>query len=107
DIQREFNQEPQVVITYPLLVGMDGIEKMSKSLSNYIGITEEKDIMFAKIMSISDDIMFDYFRLVSTFDISEIEKIEKEVNDLNEYLGLLNQFPILLFCSFLYILYVL
>ncbi len=81
DIQREFNQEPQVVITCPLLVGMDGIEKMSKSLGNYIGITEEKDIMFAKIMSISDDIMFDYFRLVSTFDISEIEKIEKEVNE--------------------------
>jgi len=81
DIQREFNQEPQVVITYPLLVGMDGIEKMSKSLGNYIGITDEKDIMFAKIMSISDDIMFDYFRLISTFDITEIEKMEKEVNE--------------------------
>jgi len=80
DIQREFNQEPQVVITYPLLVGMDGIEKMSKSLGNYIGIIEDKDIMFAKIMSISDDIMFDYFKLVSTFNINKIEKMEEEVN---------------------------
>jgi len=81
DIQREYNQDPQVVITCPLLVGTDGIEKMSKSLENYIGITEEKDIMFAKIMSISDDVMFDYFKLVSSFNYLEIEKFEKEVSE--------------------------
>lgn len=80
DIQREFNQEPQVIITFPLLVGTDGIEKMSKSLGNYIGITEEKDIMFAKIMSISDDVMFDYFKLISNFTYSKIEELERNVS---------------------------
>ncbi len=81
DIQREFNQEPQVIITFPLLVGTDGIEKMSKSLGNYIGITEEKDIMFAKIMSISDDVMFDYFKLISNFTYSKIEELERNVSE--------------------------
>lgn len=81
DMQREFNQEPQVIITFPLLVGTDGIEKMSKSLGNYIGITEEKDIMFAKIMSISDDVMFDYFKLISNFPYSKIEELERNVSE--------------------------
>ena len=81
DMQREFNQEPQVIITFPLLVGTDGIEKMSKSLGNYIGITEEKDIMFAKIMSISDDVMFDYFKLISNFTYSKIEELERNVSE--------------------------
>jgi tyrosyl-tRNA synthetase len=81
DIQREFNQEPQVIITFPLLVGTDGIEKMSKSLGNYIGITEKKDIMFAKIMSISDDVMFDYFKLISDFPYSKIEELERNVSE--------------------------
>ncbi len=81
DIQREFNQEPQVIITFPLLVGTDGFEKMSKSLGNYIGITEEKDVMFAKIMSISDDVMFDYFKLISNFPYSKIEELERNVSE--------------------------
>ncbi len=81
DMQREFNQEPQVIITFPLLVGTDGIEKMSKSLGNYIGITEEKDIMFAKIMSISDDVMFDYFKLILNFTYSKIEELERNVSE--------------------------
>jgi len=74
-LQEIFGQEPQVIITMPLLVGLDGKEKMSKSKNNYIGITEEPNSMFGKIMSISDSLMFEYFRLLTDFDISIIKNM--------------------------------
>jgi len=75
-IQKEYGQEPQVVITMPLLEGLDGIQKMSKSLGNYIGITEPPQDMFGKLMSISDDLMFRYFELLSSLDLDEIKGLK-------------------------------
>ncbi len=73
EIQREFKQEPQIVITMPLLEGLDGVEKMSKSLGNYVGITESPNEIFGKIMSISDSLMFRYYELLTDIPLSEIE----------------------------------
>jgi tyrosyl-tRNA synthetase len=72
-LQETYGQEPQVVITVPILEGLDGIQKMSKSLGNYIGITDAPDDMFGKIMSVSDDLMWRYFELLSTRDLAEIQ----------------------------------
>jgi tyrosyl-tRNA synthetase len=77
DIQKAYDQKPQVVITMPILVGLDGKEKMSKSKGNYIGVTDEPNDMFGKIMSISDDMMENYFTLLT--DLSS-EKIAELVN---------------------------
>jgi len=79
ELQKELNQKPQVAITMPLLVGTDGIEKMSKSLGNYIGIYESPDEIFGKIMSIPDDIMIDYFRLLTRLESGEVKKIEDDI----------------------------
>lgn len=79
DLQKQYGQEQQVVITMPLLEGLDGVQKMSKSLGNYIGITEAPDEMFGKIMSISDDLMWRYFELLSFRPIEEIEQWKSEV----------------------------
>lgn len=73
-LQESLGQEPQVVITMPLLVGLDGVNKMSKSLDNYIGITEQAPQMFGKIMSISDETMWEYFRLLTDIDLNEVKK---------------------------------
>ncbi|OGD37683.1 MAG: tyrosine--tRNA ligase [Candidatus Aminicenantes bacterium RBG_19FT_COMBO_58_17] len=78
DIQREFRQEPQVVMTTPLLEGLDGVEKMSKSLGNYIGITEPAKEIFGKIMSISDPLMFRYYELLTDVPVSQIETWKSE-----------------------------
>src|SRR4029077_19430197 len=67
DIQREYGQESQVALTMPILVSTDGERKMSKSLGNYVGITEAPSEMFGKIMSISDDLMWSYYELVTDF----------------------------------------
>ncbi|MCD6199260.1 MAG: tyrosine--tRNA ligase [Deltaproteobacteria bacterium] len=75
-IQKEYGQEPQVVITTPLLEGLDGVQKMSKSLGNYIGITEPPRDMFGKLMSVSDDLMFRYFELLSSLDLDEIKGLK-------------------------------
>ncbi|EGV19885.1 tyrosine--tRNA ligase [Thiocapsa marina] len=72
-LQETYGQEPQVVITVPILEGLDGIQKMSKSLGNYIGITDAPEDMFGKIMSVSDDLMWRYFELLSTRDLAEIQ----------------------------------
>jgi tyrosyl-tRNA synthetase len=72
-IQKEYGQEPQVVLTMPLLEGLDGVQKMSKSLDNYIGITEPPQDMFGKLMSISDDLMFRYLELLSSLELEEIK----------------------------------
>ncbi|NNE65726.1 MAG: tyrosine--tRNA ligase [Pyrinomonadaceae bacterium] len=75
-LQREYGQEPQVVITTALLEGTDGVEKMSKSLNNYIGIDEAPGEMFGKVMSISDELMWRYFTLVTEFTKPEIEEMK-------------------------------
>ncbi|MCM8796158.1 MAG: tyrosine--tRNA ligase, partial [Candidatus Omnitrophica bacterium] len=75
ELQKAFNQEPQVVITMPLLEGTDGIQKMSKSYGNYIGITEPPQEMFGKIMSISDTLMLKYYELLTDEDLSKIKKM--------------------------------
>lgn len=74
-LQREYGQEPQVAFTMPILVGLDGAQKMSKSLGNYIGITEPASEIYGKTMSVSDEVMPDYFRLATTMPASEINKI--------------------------------
>jgi tyrosyl-tRNA synthetase len=73
EIQREFGQEPQVVITMPLLEGLDGVEKMSKSLGNYVGITEPAKQIFGKVMSISDPLMYRYYELLTDVPLDQIE----------------------------------
>ena len=75
-IQKEYGQEPQVVLTMPLLEGLDGVQKMSKSLDNYVGITEPPQDMFGKLMSVSDDLMFRYFELLSSLDLDEIKGLK-------------------------------
>ena len=79
ELQRAFDQEPQVCITLPILEGLDGTNKMSKSLDNYVGINEDPDEMFGKIMSISDDLMWRWFELLSFRPINEVNKLKKEV----------------------------
>jgi len=75
DIQKAYGQPPQVVITMPILVGLDGKEKMSKSKDNYIGVTDEPKDMFGKVMSISDDMMENYFTLLSDLPIEKIAEL--------------------------------
>jgi len=80
ELQREYGQEPQVVLTMPLLEGYtDGVQKMSKSLNNYIGISEPPENMFGKIMSISDDLMWRYYELLSDKDLREIQSLRSQV----------------------------
>src|SRR2546421_8416682 len=74
-LQQEYGQEPQCILTMPLLEGLDGIEKMSKSKNNYVGITEPANDMFAKLLSISDTLMWKYFALISTRTAGEIAKL--------------------------------
>jgi tyrosyl-tRNA synthetase len=78
ELQRQYGQEAQVIMTTPLLEGTDGVEKMSKSLGNYVGITEAPSSMFGKIMSISDELMCRYYLLLTDLSVSEIEEIKKE-----------------------------
>ena len=81
ELQRHFGQTPQIVMTMPLLEGLDGVRKMSKSYGNYIGITDSPQNMFGKIMSISDELMWRYFELLSMRSLKEIEQLKKEVLD--------------------------
>ncbi len=77
-LQKEYGQEPQVIITTPLLEGTDGVDKMSKSLGNYIGIDEPADEMFGKIMSISDELMWKYFELLTDLSLDEIGDLKQK-----------------------------
>ena len=79
ELQRSYDQEPQVVLTVPILEGLDGTNKMSKSLNNYIGIDEAPNDMFGKIMSISDELMWKWFELLSFISEKEIKTLRKEV----------------------------
>ena len=78
-LQQEYGQEPQCILTMPLLEGLDGVEKMSKSKNNYIGITEDANTMFAKVLSISDDLMWDWFTLLSFMSLPEIAALKLEI----------------------------
>lgn len=79
ELQKEYGLEPQCILTMPLLVGLDGVEKMSKSKDNYVAITEPGNTMFAKLMSISDDLMWNYFELLSFRDLSEIAQFKRDI----------------------------
>ena len=80
-LQESYGQEPQVVITMPLLEGLDGVNKMSKSLGNYVGINEAADVQFGKLMSIGDDLMWRYFELLSFRPLAEVAALRKSVSD--------------------------
>ena len=77
DLQKNFNQEQQVCMIMPILVGLDGVEKMSKSLGNYISIKDTPNDMFGKIMSISDDLMQNYYEMITDIDLAEVKEILK------------------------------
>ncbi|WP_313603221.1 tyrosine--tRNA ligase [Comamonas jiangduensis] len=78
-LQAEYGQEQQCVLTMPLLVGLDGVHKMSKSKNNYIGITEDANTMFAKVLSISDDLMWDWYTLLSFQSLAHIAQLKAEI----------------------------
>src|SRR3990170_3331087 len=81
ELQREYGEEPQVVLTMPLLEGTDGVNKMSKSLNNYIGISEPPEEIFGKTMSISDELMWRYAELLSDQDLDEIQRTRQRVRE--------------------------
>ncbi len=78
-LQRDYGQEPQVAFTMPILVGINGVEKMSKSLGNYVGLTEPPDQIYGKVMSIADNLMEEYFRLATTISSDEINSILENI----------------------------
>ena len=78
-LQEAYGQEPQCVLTMPLLEGLDGVNKMSKSLGNYVGIAEPPDVQFGKLMSISDELMWRYFELLSFRPLSELDALREQV----------------------------
>ncbi len=79
ELQKHYGQPPQVILTVPILEGLDGVQKMSKSLGNYVGINEPPEEMFGKLMSISDELMWRYFELLSLRPMSEIEALRRQV----------------------------
>ena len=83
DLMREYGQEPQVVLTMPLLEGLDGVEKMSKSLGNYIGINEAPDQIFGKVMSISDDLMWKYYLLCTDLPAADIHERKSSAHPMD------------------------
>lgn len=80
-LQQEYGQEPQCILTMPLLVGLDGVDKMSKSKNNYIGITEDANTMFSKVLSISDELMWDWYPLLSFKSMDDIAQLRQSVAD--------------------------
>jgi len=81
ELQKQYGQPPQVVLTMPLLEGLDGVQKMSKSLGNYVGITDEPREMFGKLMSVSDDLMWRYFELLSFRSNAEIDEFRRQAEE--------------------------
>src|SRR5213594_132581 len=79
ELQKEYDQEPQIVLTMPILEGLDGIQKMSKSLGNYVGINDPPQDMFGKIMSISDQLMYRYYELCTDLGIQQVEQIRGDI----------------------------
>ncbi len=82
EIQKDFGQQPQIVFTTPILEGLDGVNKMSKSLGNYIGITEAPEVMYRKVMQISDDLMWRYYELLTDQSVEQIGRIRGEGNPM-------------------------
>lgn len=81
DLQKAYGQEQQICLLMPILEGLDGVEKMSKSLNNYIGITEASNDMFGKVMSISDELMFRYYEIITEIPLEEIEKMKMDITN--------------------------
>ena len=81
ELQKHYGQKRQVILTMPILEGLDGVQKMSKSLNNYIGISEPPDDMFGKLMSISDELMWRYFELLSFRPLGEIEQLRQDISE--------------------------
>jgi tyrosyl-tRNA synthetase len=81
ELQREWGQSPQCIVTMPLLEGLDGVNKMSKSLGNYIGISEPADEIFGKVMSISDNLMLRYYELLSDMPLAELDRLRAGLKD--------------------------
>jgi tyrosyl-tRNA synthetase len=79
ELQKEYGQEPQCIVMMPLLEGLDGVNKMSKSLGNYIGINEPAKEIFGKVMSVSDDLMYRYYDLVSAVSLDDLQKIKDDI----------------------------
>jgi tyrosyl-tRNA synthetase len=88
EIQRDFGQPPQIVATTPLLEGIDGVNKMSKSLGNYIGITEPPEVMFRKVMQIGDDLMWRYYELLTDRSVSEIAALRADAHPMEAKIAL-------------------
>jgi len=88
EIQKDFGQAPQIVATVPILKGIDGVNKMSKSLGNYIGITEPAEVMFRKVMQISDELMFDYYELLTDKSMAEIAAVRANMHPMDAKLAL-------------------
>jgi len=81
ELQKSHGQAPQVILTMPILEGLDGVQKMSKSLNNYIGVSDAPDDMFGKIMSVSDELMWRYFELLSFRPMTEIEQFKTDIDN--------------------------
>jgi tyrosyl-tRNA synthetase len=81
DVQREYGQEPQVILTLPVLEGIDGTQRMSKSLGNYIGIDDEPSEMYGKVMSIPDNLIAKYFTLVTDYSLEQLRDVKKRLSD--------------------------
>jgi tyrosyl-tRNA synthetase len=79
EIQKDFGQQPQIIATVPILEGLDGVEKMSKSKGNYVGISEPPKVIFAKIMRISDDLMYSYYELLTDMRLHEIAQLRENI----------------------------
>jgi tyrosyl-tRNA synthetase len=88
EIQKDFGQLPQIVLTTPILEGLDGVNKMSKSLGNYIGITEAPEVMYRKVMQISDDLMWRYYELLTDRSLEEISRLRREANPMDAKMAL-------------------
>jgi tyrosyl-tRNA synthetase len=81
NLQKEYGQEPQIIIMMPILEGLDGVKKMSKSLGNYIGIDDEPNDMYGKVMSIPDDLLIRYFKLLTDVPLDEIQEMEAQLDN--------------------------
>ena len=84
EIQKYYSMTPQVAMTFPLLVGTDGVKKMSQSLDNYISISDTPENIYGNVMSIPDNVMWEYFKMLTDLNLSEIEELKKSINEQNE-----------------------
>jgi tyrosyl-tRNA synthetase len=88
ELQRDYGQPPQIVAMVPILEGLDGVNKMSKSLGNYIGITEAPDVMFRKVMQVSDDLMWRYYELLTDRSLAEIAAMKTGMHPMDAKVAL-------------------